>query len=60
MTDETRQALQRIIDFCHDRWIEAEDAPATPYDKPGTQMGRKMAYNDVLQFAGRLLADGKG
>ena len=59
MTD-ARQAFQKIVDYCNDRWLEAEEAPATPYDAPGTKTGRKMAYNDVLQFARRMQADEKG
>ncbi len=57
MTKDARQAFQKIIDYCNERWIEAEDAPATSYDAPGTKSGRKMAYNDVLQYARRLRAD---
>lgn len=59
MTD-ARQAFQKIIDYCNDRWLEADEASATSYDAPGTKTGRLMAYNDVLQFARRMQADAGG
>ncbi len=53
MTD-AHQPLQHIIEFCSDKWTEADRAPD---QTPDMKTGRKMAYNDVLQQARRMLAD---
>jgi len=50
-------ALQAIIDFCHDKWQEANDAPDSAWPTADIQTGRKMAYNDVLQHARKLLSE---
>jgi hypothetical protein len=43
------------MDFCHDKLAEANKAPASNWPTPDMQTGKKMAYNDVLQFARNLL-----
>ena len=60
MTPETILALQRVIDYCHEQWEEANRSMPSGWPTPDMQTGKKMAYNDVLQFARRLLADAKG
>ncbi len=49
MTDADRSALKAIIDFCTDRWVEADREPASQYQPPGMLTGRKSANNDVLE-----------
>jgi hypothetical protein len=56
MTDETHK-LQKIIDYCNAKWVEADRPPDAAFPTPDVLTGKKMAYNDVLQFARRLLAD---
>jgi hypothetical protein len=51
--------LQQIMDFCHDRWAEADKAPASDWPTPDMQTGKKMAFNEVLQYARRLLSEAK-
>ena len=34
------------------------NGPASGWPTPDMQTGKKMAYNEVLQFARKLLADG--
>jgi len=58
MTPDTIAMLEKIIDFCHEKWAEADKAPPTEWPTPDIWLGEKMAYNDVLQFA-RKLAEGK-
>jgi hypothetical protein len=60
MTPEEIVALQRITDFCHDKWQEANKAPASDWPTPDMLTGKKMAYNDVLQFNRQLPSDPKG
>jgi hypothetical protein len=55
MTDSTRQAFQKIIDFCSAGWREADQAPGLTDDMKNDQ---KQAYNAVFHFA-RDLMDGK-
>jgi hypothetical protein len=55
MTPEAILALQQVIDFCHEKWEEAERPPASDWPTPDMLTGKKMAYNDVLQFARALL-----
>jgi hypothetical protein len=59
MTPDAVLALQKIIDYCHEKWEEANRAPASDWPTPDMQTGRKMAYNDVLQHARKLRAETK-
>jgi hypothetical protein len=56
MTDDA-QKIQKIIDYCNGKWIEAAEEPASAFPTKDMLTGKKMAYNEVLQFARRLLAD---
>jgi len=55
MTPEAILTLQKIMDYCHDKWGGADQAPASDFPTPDMLTGKKMAYNDVLQFARKLL-----
>ena len=55
MTPEAILTLQKIMDYCHEKWGEADQAPACEFPTPDMLTGKKMAYNDVLQFARKLL-----
>jgi hypothetical protein len=57
MTTDAPLTLKRIIDFCFDKWSEADRDPRLTAD---LKTGRKMGYNDVLQFARRLLSEQEG
>ena len=52
MTPDAILILQNIIDYCHDKWVEADRATD---ETPDLKTGRKMAYNHVLQHTRELL-----
>ncbi len=54
MTDDEHK-IQKIIDYCNDKWVEANQPQPSTWPTPDMQTGRQMAYNDVLQFARKLL-----
>jgi hypothetical protein len=56
MTDR-RQTLNQIIDFCSEKWGEADQPPKSDWPTPDMRTGQKMAYNSVLQFARKLLGE---
>ena len=56
MTDD-KQKIQKIIDYCTDKWVEADQPQGSTWPTPEIQIGRKMAYNDVLQFARKLFSE---
>jgi hypothetical protein len=56
MTDD-EQNIQKLIDYCDAKWIEAAEEPPSAFPTKDMLTGKKMAYNEVLQFARRLLAD---
>jgi hypothetical protein len=56
MPPEAILTLQKIIDYCHDKWGEADKAPDSDFPTPDMLTGKKMAFNDVLQYARKLLA----
>ena len=56
MTDD-KHKIQKIIDYCNDKWVEANQPQASTWPTPDMQTGRKMAYNDVLQFARKLYSE---
>lgn len=58
MTPASILMLQKIMDHCHDRLDEACKTSGAPSSTPGVLTGKKMAYNDVLQYARKLLTDG--
>jgi hypothetical protein len=57
MTPEEILTLQKIQDFCHAGWQKAADEPASRFPTADMLTGKKMAFNEVLQFARSLLAD---
>jgi hypothetical protein len=57
MTHYAHQALNEIIDFCSEKWGEADHQPASPFQTRDMLTGKKMAYNEVLQFARKLLSE---
>ena len=59
MTDEEHK-IQKIIDYCNDKWVEANQPWASTWPTPDMQTGKKMAYNDVLQFARKLFIENGG
>ena len=56
MTDR-RQTLNEIIDFCSEKWGEAEQQPASAFPTQDMLTGKKMAFNEVLQYARKLLSE---
>jgi hypothetical protein len=54
MTDR-RQTLNQIIDFCSEKWGEAEGQRPSSFPTQEMLTGKKMAFNEVLQFARKLL-----
>lgn len=58
MTPESILTLQKIMDYCHDKWEDVnQQAPASPWPTADVLTGQKMAYNDVLQYARKLISD---
>lgn len=49
--------LKHIIDYCDKKWVEADAARDAPFQSQDTQIGKKIAYNDVLQYARKLIGD---
>ena len=55
MTQDVHQAHRAIVEFCTGKWVEADrDAQLSP----DLKTGKKMAYNDVLQYARKLSENG--
>ena len=54
------QNIRKIIDYCDGKWIEAAEEPASAFPTRDMLTGKKMAYNEVLQFARKLLAGDAG
>ena len=57
MTTDAILVLNTLMDYCNDRWVEADRLPDGTFPTADMLTGKKMAYNDVLQFARRLQAD---
>jgi hypothetical protein len=57
MSTDITLTLQKIMDYCHEKWGEANQAPSAAWPTPDMLTGKKMAYNDVLQFARKLLGE---
>lgn len=60
MTDDARDILKTIIDFCSDKWGEADKQLPTSFPTQDMLIGKKMAFNELLQFARKLLAERGG
>jgi hypothetical protein len=59
MAPDTVLNLEKIMDHCHEKWREADQVPASGWPTPDIQTGKKMAYNDVLQFVRTLIAEAR-
>jgi hypothetical protein len=57
MTPESILTVEKIMDFCHAKWQEVDQAPASAWPTPDMQTGKKIAYNDALQCARTLLGE---
>jgi hypothetical protein len=57
MTPEAILTLQEIMDYCHAQWEETDRASGSAWPTPDMLTGKKMAYNDVLQYARKLLGE---
>lgn len=51
------RTLQRIIEYCEAEWGEANRAPPSEWPTPEMHTGRKMAFNNVRQYARLLLGE---
>lgn len=49
--------LRHIIEYCQAQWEKADGAPPSEWPTLDMQIGRKMAFNNVLQYARTLLAE---
>ena len=52
MSPDAILAVQKIMDYCHEKWIEADRAQG---ETPDLKTSRKIGYNHVLQYARKLL-----
>jgi hypothetical protein len=50
-------ALETLLDFCNDRWVAADTARPGPFPNADMLTGKKIAYNEVIQFVRTQLAD---
>jgi hypothetical protein len=55
MKPEAIAALEKIMDFCHEKWTETDKLPPSEWPTPDMRTGKKMAFNEVLQFARKML-----
>jgi hypothetical protein len=55
MTPDAILMIEKVMDYCHERWQEADRPAASTFPTPDMLTGKKMASNDVLQFARRLI-----
>ena len=55
MTKDATAMIESIVTYCNAKWVEANEASSQAWPTPEMQTGRKMAYNDVLQYARALL-----
>jgi hypothetical protein len=60
MTDEDRQMLREIIDYCDSQYKAAYQDMASPCDSPVLADRRKAAYARVARHARILLAESGG
>lgn len=56
MTDDNHD-IQQIIDYCDEKWVQANEPQGSTWPTPEMQLGRNMACNDVLQFARKLIGE---
>ena len=59
MTGDGRQALRQVLDFCNQKWTEADQASAGTWPTPDMLTDRKQAYNEFFQYVRTLLDEVK-
>ncbi len=58
MTPESILTIEKIMDYCHAKWEEANrQAPDARWPTADVLAAKKLAYDEVRQFAQKLLAD---
>jgi hypothetical protein len=57
MTQDVRRILQGIIDYCFDRWEDAQRGEDSPAEPPAMSAGRKAAYAEVIRHVRELLSE---
>jgi hypothetical protein len=57
MSPDATLTLEKIMNFCHEKWAEADKSPAADFPTPDMLTGKKMAFNEVLQYARKLLGN---
>ena len=57
MNDNDCNQIEDIIAYCNDRWIEADRASPSRFPTAEMLTGKKVAYNDVLQYARTILEE---
>jgi hypothetical protein len=45
MNPDAILAIEKIIEFCHEKWAEADKAPPAEWPTKDMWVGKKMAYN---------------
>ena len=56
-SDPTRRALQQVIDYCKDRWTEADQAEEGPLRTTNVRIAKQSAYSEVMRYVHTLLDD---
>jgi hypothetical protein len=54
MADDVRQALQKVLDHCNEKWTDADKASASAWPPPDMLTGQKKAYNELFQYVRAL------
>jgi hypothetical protein len=57
MTEDRRQALQQVLDFCNAKWTDADKSISGVSPAPDILIGQKQAYNEVFQFVRTLVRE---
>ena len=57
MADDARAALEKVLDYCSRKWLEADQAAAGAIPPPDMLTGEKKAYNEVFHYIRVLLDD---
>ena len=57
MSPDAILTIEKILDFCHQKWAEADQPPASDFPTSDMLTGKKMAYNDVRRFARKLVGE---
>jgi hypothetical protein len=57
LNDNDCHKIEQIIAYCNDRWIEADRASPSRFPTAEMLTEKRMAYNDVLQYARIVLEE---